>query len=201
MTCEIVRESMCEYLDGLLEGERENQFKQHLAHCPECSEEAEELRNTLSWVKQVGDVTPPANLRQNVLQQLAQEQRTRRRFAPGFSQTVAAAAVFLLLLVGNMVPTQQPFTDMNPAILEYEIKDMEGRKEMTITGAEDVVEEDGYKYNTLESPPETYRSDAIDNSGGSRSRRNYRYLLNVTLLPLFFLLSFLAVKKRQEATP
>lgn len=201
MTCEIIRGTMCEYLDGLLEGDQEKQFEQHLTHCIECSEEAKELRNTLSWVKQAGDVNPPSGLRQNVLKQLAQENQPRRRFAPGFSQAVAAAAVFLVLVMGNMIPAQVAVTDMNSQIPEYNIKsqapDMQSTQEVAITGVEDGVEE----YNTLESPPETGRSYATDNSGVSRSNRNYRILLNVTLLPLFLLLSFLAVKKRQEATP
>lgn len=189
MTCEATRETMCEYLDGLLEGDRECQFKQHLADCADCRQEAEELRNTLSWVKQASDVNPPSGLRQAVLKQLAQEKQTRR-FAPGFSQAVAAAAVFLVLVMGNMVPAQLAVTDKAPAVLEDYIKqapDMEGTQEVAI--------------NTLESPTEMNRSGSIDDSAETRSNRNYRLLLNATLAPVFLLLSFLAVKKRREARP
>lgn len=206
MTCEIVRETMCEYLDELLEENQKQNVEKHLASCEPCSREAEELRQTIAWVKQAEDVTPPPRLRQAVLAELGRESRKRRRFAPGFSQAVAAAAVFVLLVVGNILPSQPARTSYDAApmgILETDSLAPMDESDVEMGILTEGENADGGVIRALEK--EEAEDRGILQNGTNRPRialpGDVRLLLNLTLIPLFFLLIFLTVKTRRESTP
>jgi hypothetical protein len=194
MTCEIVRETMCEYLDDLLEDKQKQNIENHLASCESCSREAEELRQTIAWVKQAEDVTPPPRLRQAVLAELGRESRKHRRFAPGFSQAVAAAAVFVLLVAGNVLPSQQARTSYDAApmgILETDLLAPMDDSDVEMGILTEGENTDGEVGRALEKEAAEDRGVLLNGTNRPRIALpgNYRLVLNLTLIPLFFLLS------------
>lgn len=198
MTCNEVRDNMCEYLDGVLDAALQAEFTAHLDACGPCRQEADQIRSALDFVRQAGDVAPPAGLRQNVLAQLQQEKRQRRRrFAPWFPQAAAAAAIFMMLLAVNVLPATQnnaaKFMDTSveaPASLsEDHARSLEmGNAETMSTAAEEA--EDGRRIVT----------DSEEVAGESNPWK-VRLIFNVVLSPVFVLLALSAVKKRKEALP
>ncbi|HZK25797.1 MAG TPA: zf-HC2 domain-containing protein [Oscillospiraceae bacterium] len=118
MTCEEVIESMAEYLDELLPAERKNAYERHLQTCALCRKLTTETKSAVQWVQQAEKLTPPPNLRSAVLSTLKQEkQANRTHLAPGLVQIMAAAAVFVLLIAGNLLPWA---ADGTPEIRGYD---------------------------------------------------------------------------------
>ncbi|EEG76729.1 anti-sigma factor family protein [Dethiobacter alkaliphilus] len=202
MTCDAVRESMCEYLDGLLDEDEKQAFKAHLDQCGDCREEAEQLRTTMDWMKQAEEVTPPAGLRQNVLAELSGEQKRRSRQSSGVFQFVAAAAVFIMLVAANVLPLQPDMLTADEAPLI--VAEDEGRLESFGMAEEEVSSQElGIQGNNMDD-------DARD-AGDMNSQPllddtdtatvNWQLILNVLLVPLFVGLVWWAVKKRREALP
>jgi predicted anti-sigma-YlaC factor YlaD len=214
MTCELMRDVICEYIDGELESGQIVSIEAHLQHCPACRSEVDELRETLAWVKQAEHVTPPAGLRKAVLETIKKEKSIRisRRFAPGFTQAVAAAAIFIFLVTGNITLTRMPGTAGMPKGT-FELQSAPGiMEESTIMGLEsiDTVPPEDSSENrsvakdagpvvteTTGVPVGSYGSGAAPRS--SFLIRYSRVILNAALLPLFAVFAWLAIKRRKVA--
>ena len=190
MACEKFKNTMDEYIDGILSGEELSEFQGHLSVCNACRQEIEELQSMLSWLKQASHVTPPKDLRESVLAELKEQGRNRRRFFPGFSQAVAAAAVLIMLVVSNLyLLPPSPISDSVPMRAAYQEE----------TGAA-----------TPQGDVTIYTQEALDNrqfsekselSSGARSNPfPSRLVLNLVLMPLFLFFSLRALLKRKEAS-
>jgi predicted anti-sigma-YlaC factor YlaD len=214
MTCELMRDVICEYIDGELESEQIVSIEAHLQHCPACRSEVDELRETLAWVKQATHVTPPAGLRQAVLETIKKEKSIRisRRFAPGFTQAVAAAAIFIFLVAGNITLTRMPGTAGMPKGT-FEIQSAPGiMEESTIQGlesADTIPPEDSSEIRVATKELNEVTTDSTGLSVGSYGRdsgaqaangrmvKYYRIIMNAMLLPLFAVFAWLAIKRRK----
>jgi predicted anti-sigma-YlaC factor YlaD len=201
MTCEFVRDAMSEYLDGMLSAEDVTSFEAHLAACRECRQRVCEMRETLDWIQQAGELTPPESLRPSVLNRLRSEQaRAKRRFAPGWSQAAAAAVIFLLLAAGNLSPSLTP-DGFGPRAMT---KSGAPAEEYTINNAmTDDVDTAGGELQTADN--ETTQESAQPPAGGDAApttgRNIYLWLYNLILIPLFLAFTLLALRKRREAMP
>ena len=123
MTCKQLQENLVDYLDGVLTGDVLAVAETHLSGCEQCREEVQELKQTLAWIKQAEDVTPPVNLRRDVLFQLKQEARKRpHRFPSWLAHATAAAAVFIMLVAGNVaLPSTMKLTsEAPPSVMQEE---------------------------------------------------------------------------------
>ncbi|MBS3886460.1 MAG: zf-HC2 domain-containing protein [Dethiobacter sp.] len=190
MSCEKFTENMSAYLDGLLSGKELSEFQEHLSVCNRCSQEAEELQSMFSWLKQAGDVAPPKELRKSVLAELKKEQSSKgRRYLPGFSQAVAAAAVLIMLVVGNLsLLPPAPLSDTVPMRATYQEE----------SGAE-TPPADAIIY-TQEAPDNVQFSEKSElNSAAGSEPFPRRLALNLILIPLFLFFSLRVIQKRKEA--
>ncbi|NLM53044.1 MAG: hypothetical protein GX197_09545 [Firmicutes bacterium] len=129
MNCEQSRQYMCEYIDGILTTERQKAFEAHLAQCARCQREVDELKAAIAWLQQAKELQPPAEVRQNVLRILQGEAETKKVVRPKrvFLQATAAAAIFLLLVFGNVLPLLGPE------------RNLASPQEMVLMGSEDVL--------------------------------------------------------------
>lgn len=228
MMCSEARQLMCEYLDERLLGEAGQNFEFHLAACPSCAEEVKQLREMLAWLKQAEEVEPPADLRQKVLRELEQEKRARHfRFAPGFAQAVAAAAVLLIMVAGNWQLAGLP-QGLAPDMAPQGVMMMESAREeaetMMLAAPEPAPAADETRENeAAEEEMNAFAVDAQEKSPllstpgegeskvfASRStppaqpesnvkRNRLMILFNAVLAPLLAVLVWLAYKKRKEA--
>ncbi|MDW7651196.1 MAG: hypothetical protein SCM57_07675, partial [Bacillota bacterium] len=149
----------------------------------------------------------PPRLRQNVLKELNRKNSVRHRFGGGFTQAVAAAAVFIILVAGNILPAQQgalPKNDAPGGIFsadeaqspeedaEAYTTQSESGQDMENTAADDFDGENA----TADSV--TTRSEYESNTPDSPFAE-FRLFLNVIGIPLLFVLGFLAVRNRRES--
>ncbi|MCL4441245.1 MAG: zf-HC2 domain-containing protein [Firmicutes bacterium] len=67
MHCQEVLEMLSPYLDGVLDPAEHAAVQDHLACCPSCSAELEELRSCLSLLQELPDVAPPAGFRAGLM--------------------------------------------------------------------------------------------------------------------------------------
>jgi anti-sigma factor RsiW len=212
MTCESIQATMTEYLDGLLDGSEREEFELHLEDCGKCRQEAAELKSTLSWLKQAGDITPPVGLRAAVLSQLHQERHQFRSHRAGFSQAVAAAAVFLMLVAGNVYTVQPSLMKDAVQLRASEVAEnyssapeaddagVSIMEEMPVQPEEGTQEGENGKV-AVSGEVKTENTTTVNNFTEQSRPFPLRLVLNLILAPLFLLLSGLALKKRKEATP
>ncbi len=73
MDCKHIREELSAYIDGVLVEPYLSQVAAHLAACPGCAAEEEELREVVEMVRMLGDVAPPAEFRAEVMARLRAE--------------------------------------------------------------------------------------------------------------------------------
>lgn len=204
MTCDRIREQMCDYLDGELDNGAAALFEEHLATCDVCRRETEELRETLAWIKKACAAAPPPNLRRNVISILEKEQAAKKRSLPGFRQAVAAAAVFVFLVAGNLLPVQLDRMSATPFPFEEKAGIMRAGEAPAAQAPET---EDSVKILTAEprsaeeAPPanESYAAEDTGVAVAARDYTSYRILLNLAGIPLFLYLLMLTFRKRREA--
>ena len=64
MNCNEIKEQLPEYLAGELDAERLGNVREHLASCPLCAREAEQIGSVWAALDSLPDEAPPANVRQ-----------------------------------------------------------------------------------------------------------------------------------------
>lgn len=207
MICEQVKDRTGGYLDGVMDDISQKAFEAHLIECSDCKSYVEETNHAIAWVKQASDVQPPQNLRQSVLKILHVEQKAKRhrRFKPGFMQAVAAAAVFLLLITGNVLPHK--LTAKNFAATQRETILMEaGEQDDLVNPAappQDSVVEEPNRITSAESKTteDKQNETAALLPEGTKEAVPYRLLLNIIGIPILIALILIGMKKRREALP
>jgi hypothetical protein len=73
MSCRDIKEKISAYIDNELSAEEKRDVEAHLALCQECGLYLEDLQNTVSAAKSIGEVEPPSWLRQKVMARLREE--------------------------------------------------------------------------------------------------------------------------------
>lgn len=222
MTCKQARQLMSKYLENGLEENENVAFRSHLAVCPGCRCQAEEIGRALDFARRVEPPSPPSNLRQAVLQQIQREAAVQRKcaFAPGFMQGVAAAAVFVLLVAGNVslgVSVPRMNGDAPPAALKIPsvVQEYAAVQDETPTpGAPDMrmfaSTSEAQAEATTGEPSQTAEpatgitttsanDTALEGTQPGRIISILHWALNMFLVPLFLAFSWQAVKKRREA--
>lgn len=216
MTCRQVREQMCEFLDGCLDEGLSSRFSSHLEDCVACRKEVAELRHALFFIKQAMPVEPPCGLREAVLAKIKGDHAAcRRRVPAGFSQAVAAAVVFLLVVSGNLflaLPRYRnqavlPGTFQGSQTGESLAEEGAGSQSSTVDQAKGMDQGPsrvpGGERTNLEAAPATDEDTrfilASRQDPAVERIRVVRFVLNLVLLPLFPVLLLIAVIKRREA--
>jgi hypothetical protein len=210
MTCRQARRLLGEYLENLLAEQESAVLRSHLAACPDCSREAVELQSALNFVRQAPPPALPQDLRQNVLLQIESDKAAKRKqwlVSRNMPAMAAAAAVFILLLAGNLLltvlPAPRPAADVpDPrvqmrTILQNSVKieQFQTAPEPPETPPEDTT------LRQQEEPLLAAESTQADDAGATtevlqdRQPGIRRLLLNAFLVPLFILLLWRAVKK------
>lgn len=197
MNCEQSRQYICEYLDGLLNPETQEALEAHLAQCVQCRAEIHELKASIAWLQQAEEVQPPANLRQNVLLKLQSEAKIKQVFLPKqILQCVAAAAVFILLVAGNVLPPggKNELATQNEIFLmgareAFEVAENAGESQEILSIEEDIpldmkqVQENA---TVQDSPPQF--ASAPEKAAGGLKGPSWRDWLNVIGIPVFLIL-------------
>lgn len=215
MTCEMVREKICEYLDGCLKSSEAEAVSEHIHICAKCRSDLHELQAAIKWLKQADELTPPAGFREAVLSRVEQEQnRNRVRRLPVFAQALAAAAVFIILVAGNvamvrpsmLVKTETPLSVMeesSPAeedqivgIMGGEVADELPDEPRAAADFPQLKNDAGYGEA---NEPSSERVNEVARGRDSGRVFLAQLLLNLILLPLLAMLIWRMVRKPKEA--
>lgn len=116
--CEHVRDDLSAYLDGQISPEERERIEKHLATCPSCREELEQMRRLVLLLRSTPQVAPPRSF--TLTPQRAQPRgllQMLTRMAPFVSVASAAALVLLLTLdlFAARPARQQPALSLPPA--------------------------------------------------------------------------------------
>lgn len=209
MTCRQVRRLLPDYLENSLTGLESSAFRDHLAACSDCCRKEKELREALDFLRLATPPPSPLFLRESVLRQIERERAAacKLRFALKYSPAAAAAAVFILLLAGNVLLSAWTVPRLAADAPEVQMRTMI---------------QDNVKIQQFQSDPETatpappditagqeetvqLAAESVDNAGAKagfpqgRQPGFWRLLLNVPLVPLLIFLMWRVVKKRRVA--
>lgn len=210
MNCKGSGEIIGEYLDGELDGRRTELMESHLRDCNRCRSEVKELRSALAWLKQAEDAAPPPDLRSRVLARLKQEKSVpARRFVPRVPKVVAAAAVFVMLVAGNLALALPPAVS-EEGVFAVRERSMESAPAPKAPLAEERVGvalapeiTDSSETDKTAEPPEATAGDyrysmvALEDPAPRRVNAIYLFVYNLVLLPLFALLAVQAARERR----
>ena len=72
MQCQDALSMLSAYLDGALDSAEQEAMRIHLTRCPACSAELEELRYSMKLLKELPELTPPAEFRTQLMEKLNQ---------------------------------------------------------------------------------------------------------------------------------
>jgi anti-sigma factor RsiW len=103
MPCDRIKAWMGDHLDGCLDAARVRDLNAHLADCEACRREWDELRQTVTLIRSLTPLAPPADLVASVHQRLAAPQPTRLAVfwrVLNLPQTRVALAASVVILVG-----------------------------------------------------------------------------------------------------
>jgi hypothetical protein len=106
MNCQQCREELVAYLEGLLDPRTQEQIASHVAECPACQAEFQDVLQLTVRLARDGLSAPPVALQNPVIDRILQEQarairrlRLRRRLRiVGIAGTLAVAAALLLAM-------------------------------------------------------------------------------------------------------
>ena len=73
MDCDNIKEKLSAYIDGLSSSEDKAIIEEHLKSCQECRTSLADLEKTVSYVKSLQDIEPPAWLSQKVMTRVRKE--------------------------------------------------------------------------------------------------------------------------------
>ena len=107
MNCSQCREQLAAYLEGLLDRDETSQFESHLAECPQCSRELDEIEQLVGQLADRASGAFADSLEPQVMYRILREQavqigrlQMRRRFRLfAMGGSAAAAALFFVLAV------------------------------------------------------------------------------------------------------
>ncbi|HHY36305.1 MAG TPA: DUF4349 domain-containing protein [Firmicutes bacterium] len=115
MRCSEVCELLSSYMDGMLPAEQMQAVAEHLSLCPDCREELRLLEETVALLRTLGEVEPPADLKDSILKKVnasAKEgeqvvsirDRLKKWGSLGGLVAVAACLLFVAVIIGPSFP-------------------------------------------------------------------------------------------------
>ena len=117
MQCNDIQEKLSAYIDGDISSEERTLIDEHLKSCEQCNETLAEVTKTTEYVRDLGDIEPPAWLTQNIMTKIRSEAGKEKSiwqklFYPLHIKLPVEAAVAVLLAV----TTIYIFRTMEPEI-------------------------------------------------------------------------------------
>jgi len=137
VSCELTRSVLHGYLDGELDAARAAEFERHLLSCPQCVAELEAQETLRSKLQSAGlRERAPEKLRRNLQAALSGTAepakvvtpiRPRSSIRPTWWLTLAAAAVFVIVLGSRLLPnlTQGGGNEMTAAIVDAHLRSLQ----------------------------------------------------------------------------
>jgi len=107
MDCQKAKLLISRFLDREMPADLLRVFEDHLASCPQCRQEAEELRSLLEVIEKPAEVAAPSRLYHRIREQLPDFDRTRALpwWKPVLIPVFATAAFILTAFVSiNLIP-------------------------------------------------------------------------------------------------
>jgi len=115
MQCNDIQEKLSAYMDGDISSEERMLIDEHLKSCQQCNETLAELTKTTEYVRNLGDIEPPAWLTQKIMTKIRSEAGREKSiwqklFYPLHIKLPVEAAVAVLLAVTTIYifRTMQP---------------------------------------------------------------------------------------------
>jgi anti-sigma factor RsiW len=214
MKCRQARRLLPQYLENSLTSRDSSAMRDHLASCPNCSSEERQLRAALDFVRLVKSPSVPHSLRKSVLRQIENEGMAQNRpwLTMEYSSSAAAAAVFVLLLAGNVLLSAWSALRLSsdvpaPVPREAQVRPMlqeEAKKQMdqSVLEAADTAPKDT---TARQAEDVQLTVESVENAGAKQEIPQgrlsviWRLLLNITLVPLLIFFMWRAVKKGRVA--
>ncbi len=138
MSCDLTRSVLHGYLDGELDAARAAEFERHLLSCPQCVAELEAQETLRSTIQRAGlRERAPEKLRRNLTTALsatpaetktATPIRPKSSIRPTWWLTLAAAAVFAIVLGSRFLPNLTPGhggDEMTAAIVDAHLRSLQ----------------------------------------------------------------------------
>jgi mycothiol system anti-sigma-R factor len=140
VSCEMTHAVLHGYLDGELDAARAAEFEQHLLSCPQCVAELEAQENLRSAIQRSGlRERAPERIRRNLQAAMgsssitsepvkaAAPMRVKASIRPTWWLTLAAAAVFVIVLGSRFLPnlTQGRGDEMTAAIVDAHLRSLQ----------------------------------------------------------------------------
>ncbi len=138
MSCELTRSVLHGYLDGELDAARAAEFERHLLSCPQCVAELETQETLRSTIQKAGlRDRAPEKLRRNLTAALGATPaetktvtliRPKSSIRPTWWLTLAAAAVFAIVLGSRFLPNLTPGhggDEMTAAIVDAHLRSLQ----------------------------------------------------------------------------
>lgn len=102
MDCDKVKELLPLYIDGGLSDDESKAVSQHLADCPQCMAEYEQLKNIAAACKDLGFPDPPPDYKQRMTAVVKVDAKKRRKGMFGAAAAVIAAALLIFISVSSI---------------------------------------------------------------------------------------------------
>ena len=111
MNCQEFTLLIDDYLDGSLDNNQIVSIEKHITECNSCHEKLSQAQDLLNGLKNIPVPEMSPGFAQRAIRQATEQKQPnehhRRGFITGFSSAIAAGLV-LVLVVGGLLPTQQP---------------------------------------------------------------------------------------------
>jgi hypothetical protein len=125
MQCNNIQEKLSAYIDRDISSEEKMLIDEHLKSCKQCKETFAEMKKTSEYVRDLGDIEPPAWLTQKIMTKIRSEAGREKNiwqklFYPLHIKLPVEAAVAVLLAVTTIyiVKTMQPEMKLAKAPVE-----------------------------------------------------------------------------------
>jgi len=118
MNCEQINAQLDDFLDQQISEEDSNAIKQHLAECPHCNTQFQEMQTLLQQLKIIPIPQMKPGFQSRVLRQ-ARPTNHHRTFWAGFGSAIAATLVLWFGVIASDTP-QNGVTDIKTVVLQLE---------------------------------------------------------------------------------
>lgn len=113
MTCTDFKADLVAFLDGRLAPDRASAFRDHIAACPACREEARTFEGSWDLLGRLGTLEPPAGFPGAVHRRIDRAGRSR---ILKFAGVLVAAAAAILIAISTRTPAAEPTTEAEKAL-------------------------------------------------------------------------------------
>jgi hypothetical protein len=129
MNCENMKELLNAYIDNLLSGSEREAVEEHIASCPSCREELDELMHAVKLVRSLDRIVPPPWFSEQVMINIRKEEEKKkgiisRLFRPFYIKlpievfATVVIAVLAIYIYRSVEPEWRPLTYSPQAVQE-----------------------------------------------------------------------------------